>query len=47
MSYYGVSHCSVARDESCEVRMLALYMYVNGTGIWGGETLRVLTSLHT
>ena len=22
------------------LRMLALYMYFNGTGIWGGETLK-------
>ena len=29
------------------LRMLALYMYFNGTGIWGGETLWLLGGLHS
>ena len=44
MSYYGVSHCHIGVWLGTKVvksafRMLALYMYFNGTGILGGETI--------
>ena len=38
--YYGVSHWSLGtKVVTSALRMLALYMYFNGTGIWGVETL--------
>ena len=41
MPYFGVSHWSVARTEVVKsaLKMLALYMCFNGTGIWSGETI--------
>ena len=37
MLYYGVSHMGISGDEMVipALRMLALYMCVHRTGIWG------------